>query len=118
MRALKAIRDYTDSGKKVLLPLTHITLLTGLIKVNFLAPKGMGGFVTKDELDAGEKRELFNVLKKIKILYCSVNPYDKLTNEFYGFNGEDFTQVLDLAQALNRYLKTGLRDIIVRPKKG
>ncbi len=54
---------HLDNGGKVVLPLAHINLLKGLVKVYFLAPKGMGGFLTNDELDAGEKRELFEVLK-------------------------------------------------------
>jgi len=107
-----------DDGKKVLLPLTHVNLLKGLIKVNFLAPKGMGGFVTNDELIADEKRELFDILRKIKILYCAVNPYDTLTNEFGGFNGEDFTQVLDLAQGFEPIFKNWSKGHYSAAKKG
>ena len=90
-----------DNGKKVLLPLAHISLLKGLVKVHFLAPKGMGGFLTNDKLDADEKRELFEILKKVGMAYCAVNPYDTLTNEFDGFTAEDFTQVLDLREGFD-----------------
>jgi lipid II:glycine glycyltransferase (peptidoglycan interpeptide bridge formation enzyme) len=85
-----------ESGKKVLLPLARLKLLKGLITGHFLSPKGMGGFVTNDALDDDEKKELFGVLKKEAMLFFAANPYDKLTNEFDGFTGEDFTQVLDL----------------------
>lgn len=87
-----------DDGKQVLLPLARIKLLKGLLTARFLAPKGMGGFVTNDELGAEERNELFSILKKMKMLYCAVNPYDEITNQFTGFNGDDFTQVLDLNQ--------------------
>ncbi|MCL5022526.1 MAG: GNAT family N-acetyltransferase [Nitrospirae bacterium] len=93
-----------DSGKSVLLPLASITL-KGLVKCYFTAPKGMGGFVSADELDSEEKRELFEVLKKMKMLYCAANPYDPLTNEFDGFNDEDFTQVLDLGAGFDALFK-------------
>jgi lipid II:glycine glycyltransferase (peptidoglycan interpeptide bridge formation enzyme) len=94
-----------DSGKKVLLPLAHINLLKGLVKVYFLAPKGMGGFLTDDELDAGEKRALADLLKKIGMGYFAVNPYDTLTNQFDGFTAEDFTQVVDLREGFEAVFK-------------
>jgi lipid II:glycine glycyltransferase (peptidoglycan interpeptide bridge formation enzyme) len=94
-----------DSGKKVLLPLARMNLLKGLVKVHFLAPKGMGGFLTNDELEADEKRGLFEALKKVGMVYCAVNPYDTLTNQFDGFTAEDFTQVLDLREGFESIFK-------------
>jgi len=94
-----------DNGGKVLLPLAHINLLKGLVKVYFLAPKGMGGFLTNDELDGGEKRALFEVIKKVGMAYCAVNPYDPLTNQFDGFTAEDFTQVLELREGFESIFK-------------
>lgn len=85
------------SGKKVLLPLARLKLAKGLLPVYFLAPKGFGGFVTNDDLDEVEKRELFRVLKKFAIVYGVANPYDALTNAFDKFDSEDFTQVLGLS---------------------
>jgi lipid II:glycine glycyltransferase (peptidoglycan interpeptide bridge formation enzyme) len=79
--------------------------LNGLLKIHFLAPKGMGGFVTNDALDNDEKKELFSVLNKINMFYCVVNPYDQITNEFDRFNNEDFTQVLDLTEGFNTLFK-------------
>jgi lipid II:glycine glycyltransferase (peptidoglycan interpeptide bridge formation enzyme) len=96
---------HLDSGRKALLPLAHITLLKGLVKVYFLAPKGMGGFLTNDEFDDGEKRELFGTFKKYGMIYCAVNPYDKLTNQFDGFTAEEFTQVLDLREGFESIFK-------------
>lgn len=72
--------------------------MKGLLKVSFLAPKGLGGFVTNEELDEDEKGELFGILKKKRLLSCVVHPFDPLTNEFDRFNGLDYTQVLDLSQ--------------------
>jgi len=106
------------SGKKVLLPLTHIRLLKGLMNVYFLAPKGMGGFVTNDDLDPAEKKELFNILRKIKMLYCAVNPYDALTNTFDGFNNEDFTQFLDLSEGFDTIFKRWTWGHYSRARKG
>ena len=94
-----------DSGKTVLLPLARVNLLKGLVKVHVLAPKGMGGFLTNDELDADEKKELFEVLKKVGMAYFAVNPYDVLTNQFDGFTAEDFTQVLDLREGFEAIFK-------------
>ena len=94
-----------DSGKKVLLPLARLNLLKGLVKVHVLAPKGMGGFLTNDTLDAGEKKELFKVLKKVGMAYFAINPYDTLTNQFDGFTAEDFTQVLDLREGFESIFK-------------
>jgi len=94
-----------DNGKKVLLPLSYMPFLNGLLKIHFLAPKGMGGFVTNDALDNDEKKELFSVLNKINMFYCVVNPYDQITNEFDRFNNEDFTQVLDLTEGFNTLFK-------------
>ncbi len=107
-----------ENGKSVLLPLAHLNLLKGLIKVSFLAPKGMGGFVTNDALDADEKRELFMLLKKYKMLYCAVNPYDELTNGFDEFNQEDFTQVLDLREGFESIFKKWARGHSRAVKKG
>ncbi|MGC2064433.1 MAG: GNAT family N-acetyltransferase [Thermodesulfovibrionales bacterium] len=107
-----------DSGKKVLLPLAHINLLKGLIPVYFLAPKGLGGFVTDDELEEDEKKELFKVLKKMKMLYCAVNPYDTLSNEFDRFNNRDFTQVLDLSEGFDRIFKKWTWGHYSRTRKG
>jgi lipid II:glycine glycyltransferase (peptidoglycan interpeptide bridge formation enzyme) len=94
-----------ESGRKVLLPLAQLNLLKGLVKVYFLAPKGMGGFLTNDDLDAVEKRELFEVFKKVGIAYYVVNPFDTLTNQFDGFTAEDFTQVLDLREGFESIFK-------------
>ncbi len=107
-----------ESGKKVLLPLTHINLLKGLVPVYFLAPKGIGGFVTNDELDRNEKRELFDILKKMRMFYCAVNPYDALTNEFDKFNNEDFTQVLDLSEGFEPLFKKWTWGHYSRARKG
>jgi lipid II:glycine glycyltransferase (peptidoglycan interpeptide bridge formation enzyme) len=107
-----------DSGKKVLLPLTRITLLKGLANIYFLAPKGFGGFVSRDELDHDEKRELFKILKKMRLLYCAVSPYDTLTNEFDAFNREDFTQVLDLREGFDRIFKRWTWGHYSRARKG
>lgn len=106
------------SGKKVLLPLTHICLLKGLMNVHFLAPKGMGGFVTNDELDPAEKKALFRILRKIKMLYCAANPYDGLTNGFDGFNAEDFTQFLDLSEGFDTIFKRWTWGHYSRARKG
>ena len=120
MRVLKTIPEliHFDNGKKVLLPLAHINLVKGLIKVHFLAPKGMGGFVTNDELDNAEKRELFDLLKKYTMLYCAVNPFDKVTNEFDKFNSEDFTQVLDLSEGFESLFKKWTWGHYSRARKG
>jgi len=107
-----------ESGKKVLLPLAHINLIKGLVPVYFLAPKGMGGFITNDYLDHNEKKELFEVLRKIKMLYCAVNPYDELTNEFDGFNNEDFTQFLDLSEGFGPLFKKWTWGHSSRARKG
>jgi len=107
-----------ESGKKVLLPLSYMPFVRGLLKIYFLAPKGMGGFVTNDELDDDEKKELFNFLMKMKILYCVVNPYDTLTNEFDRFNTVDFTQVLDLREGFDRIFKKWTWGHYSRARKG
>jgi len=107
-----------DSGKRVLLPLARLNLLGGLIKCHFLAPKGWGGFITKDELDINEKKELFKFLKRMKMLYCVVNPYDTLTNEFDKFNQKDFTQVLDLSEGFDRIFKKWTWGHYSRTRKG
>ena len=107
-----------DSGKKVLLPLAHINLIKGLMPVYFLAPKGMGGFVTSDELDYDEKKELFKFLMKMKMLYCVVNPYDALTNEFDGFKAEDFTQFLDLSDGFDPIFRKWTWGHYSRARKG
>ncbi len=107
-----------DSGKKVLLPLARLKLIKGLIPFYFLAPKGMGGFVTNDVLDNREKRDLFSVLKKMKLLYCTVNPYDQLTNEFDRFNSEDFTQFLDLSDGFEALFKRWTWGHYSRTRKG
>jgi len=107
-----------DSGKEVLLPLSYFPFLKGLLKTYFLAPKGMGGFVTNDELDDDEKRELFNFLMKMKMFYCAVNPYDPLTNEFDRFNMEDFTQVLDLTAGFETIFKNWSKGHHSASKKG
>jgi lipid II:glycine glycyltransferase (peptidoglycan interpeptide bridge formation enzyme) len=107
-----------ESGKKAVLPLVSVRLLRGLIPCYFLAPKGMGGVLTTDALDDGEKRELFGILKKIKMLYCAVNPYDTLSNEFDGFNGEDFTQFLDLSEGFDVLFKRWTWGHYSRTRKG
>lgn len=106
------------SGKKVLLPLTHICLLKGLVNIHFLSPKGMGGFVTNDELDAAEKGALFKILKKIRMFYCAANPYDPLTNGFDGFNAEDFTQFLDLSSGFESIFRRWTWGHYSRARKG
>lgn len=106
------------SGKKVLLPLTHLCLLKGLLNVYFLAPKGMGGFVTNDEPDSAETKALFGILRKIKMLYCAVNPFDPLTNGFDGFNAEDFTQFLDLSNGFDPIFKKWTWGHSSRARKG
>jgi lipid II:glycine glycyltransferase (peptidoglycan interpeptide bridge formation enzyme) len=107
-----------DNGKKVLLPLSYMPFLKGLLKIYFLAPKGMGGFVTNDELDDDEKKELFKLLIKKKMLYCVVNPYDTLTNEFDRFNTLDFTQILDLREGFDRIFKKWTWGHYSRTRKG
>jgi lipid II:glycine glycyltransferase (peptidoglycan interpeptide bridge formation enzyme) len=107
-----------DSGAKVVLPLTYLKLLHGMVKCYFLAPKGMGGFLTEDKLDDNEKRDLFKVLKKTNMLYCAVNPYDALTNEFDGFNSQDFTQMLDLTEGFDRLFKKWTWGHYSRARKG
>ena len=106
------------SGKKVLLPLTYIRFLKGLVNIHFLAPKGMGGFVTNDELDNAEKKSLFGILRKVKMLYCAVNPYDPLTNGFDGFTAEDFTQFLDLSDGFDPIFKKWTWGHSSRARKG
>lgn len=107
-----------SSGRRVLLPLTRICLLKGLMNVYFLAPKGMGGFVTNDTLDNAEKEALFKILRKMRILYCVVNPYDTLTNGFDGFNEEDFTQFLDLSDGFDPIFKKWTWGHYSRARKG
>lgn len=107
-----------ESGKKVLLPLSYIALLKGTLKIYFLSPKGMGGFLTNDDLKDNEKRELFKVLEKVKVLYCAVNPYDKLTNEFDRFNSLDFTQMLDLSKGFEPILRNWTKGHHSAAKKG
>jgi hypothetical protein len=106
------------SGKQVLLPLCHQDFLGGLLKIHFLAPKGMGGFVTNADLDPDEKRELFGLLKKLTPLYGAVNPYDALTNEFDAFNGMDSTQVVDLTEGFEPVFKRWSRGHRDRTTKG
>lgn len=107
-----------NNGKIVLLPLCHIRVLKGLMKVHFLAPKGLGGFVTNDTLDDTEKRELFGILGRMKVLYCAANPYDTLTNEFDKFNTEDFTQFLDLSVGFDPIFKKWTWGHYSRARKG
>lgn len=107
-----------ESGKKALLPLSYIVLLKGVLKIYFLSPKGMGGFITSDDLDDYEKRELFKLLNKIKILYCVVNPYDTVTNEFNKFNAQDSTQVLDLRQGFDPIFRKWTWGHYSRTRKG
>jgi hypothetical protein len=87
-----------DNGKKVLLPLTRQVLLGGLLTLNLLSPRGMGGFVTNDTLDETEKRELFGVLRGMKRLYARLSLYDPLSNSFQDSNAIDSTQVMDLSR--------------------
>lgn len=107
-----------ESGKKVLLPLARLPLLKGLINCYFLAPKGMGGFVTGDTLDASEKKRLFRILSGIKMLYCAVNPYDRLTNDFEKLTASDFTQVLDLRDGFEPIFKRWTWGHYSRTRKG
>jgi lipid II:glycine glycyltransferase (peptidoglycan interpeptide bridge formation enzyme) len=107
-----------ENGKKVLLPLTQRRFLKGLLTFHFLSPKGLGGFLTSDELDRHEKRALFNILQKIKIFYCAVNPHDPLTNGFEGFNAQDSTQVLDLRQGFEPLFKKWTWGHYSRTRKG
>ncbi len=107
-----------SSGKKVLLPLARLSLLKGLLHIHFLTPKGMGGFVANDEMDPTEKRALFKILKKIRILYCTVNPYDGLTNGFDAFNAGDLTQYLDLSEGFDSIFKKWTWGHYSRAKKG
>jgi hypothetical protein len=107
-----------EGGKKVLLPLTRLRLLGGLVKCHFLAPKGMGGFVTDDNLDDAEERELFKVLDGIRMLYCAVNPYDELTNKFGRLSCDDFTQVLDLSEGFEPLFKRWTWGHYSRTRKG
>lgn len=95
-----------DTGKQVLLPLAYLKLLGGLIKVYFLSPKGLGGFVSATALDAAEARALFPLLRQCRFFYGAVNPYDGSTNAFPHFNREDFTQVLDLTPGFDALVKT------------
>ncbi len=107
-----------DSGKKVLLPLARMKLLSGLVKAHFLAPKGMGGFVTEYLLAENERNELFEILNKIPMLYASVNPYETLTNEFPCLNGEEYTQFLDLSQGFAAIFKNWSKGHSSATKKG
>ena len=107
-----------QSGKKVLLPLSRRRFLKGLIAFHFLSPKGLGGFLTNDELDPREKSALFRILKKIPALYCAVSPYDSLTNEFEGFNALDSTQVLDLREGFEPIFRKWTWGHYSRTRKG
>ena len=107
-----------SSGRKVLLPLCHQEFLRGLIRVYFLAPKGMSGFVTNDALDRDERAELFGFLCRERLLHCAVQPYDTATNEFDGFNGLDHTQVLDLRPGMEAIFSSWSRGHHSRTNKG
>ena len=107
-----------SSGRRVLFPLARKRFLKGLIAFHFLSPKGLGGFLTDDELDPHEKNELFRVLKRLPAFYCAVSPYDPLTNEFKGFNALDSTQVLDLRQGFEPIFKKWTWGHYSRTKKG
>ncbi len=87
-----------DSGKRVLLPLTQQAVLGGLFRINLLAPRGMGGFVTTDDLDESEKSELFLVLTRMKAVFARLNLYDPLSNELSAADSMDSTQVMELDQ--------------------
>jgi len=106
------------SRKKVLLPLSRMKLLGGLVQCHFLAPKVFGGFVTTDKLDENEKEELFEFLERMKMLYCAVNPYDTLTNEFDKFTDKDFTQVLELSSGFESIFKNWSKGHASAAKKG
>ena len=107
-----------DSGKRVLLPLAERNFLGGLFKFRLLTPKGMGGFVTGDTLDKNEKGELFTAFLGLKVDYGAANPYDRLTNEFGGFSGLDYTQVLDLSQGFPTIFSKWSRGHHSRTNKG
>lgn len=91
-----------DSGKKVLLPLVHLSLLKGLIKASFFSPKGMGGAVASHKLNNGEQKEFFGLLKKLTPCYFVISPYDELMSSFAKSSGQEFTQVLDLSKGFAR----------------
>ncbi len=107
-----------SSGKAVLLPLAQVPLAGDLIRVTLLAPKGMGGFVTNDVLDADERTELFSLLRRMRLLHCVAQPFDPLTNEFDGFNGLDHTQVLDLRPGMETIFSSWSRGHHSRTNKG
>lgn len=107
-----------ESGRSVLLPLARLKLLKGLIDCSFLSPKGLGGFVTNDELEHEEKTELFDALKRRRIIYCVMNPFDRLTNDFDAATAEDFTQVLDLRPGFDALLSTWSKGHSSAAKKG
>ena len=107
-----------QSGKKALLPLTRLRLAKGLLPVYFLSPKGFGGAVCKDHLDAAEREDLFAVLAKIKIFYGVANPYDSLTGSMDRFKEHDFTQYLDLSAGFEPLLGKWEWGHLRRAKKG
>lgn len=107
-----------SSGKKALLPLASLSLLKGLVNIHFLSPKGMGGFVTNDDLDEAEKQGLYGILKKMGTLYCAINPYDALTNGFDAFNAGDFTQFLNLSDGFEQIFKRWTWGHYSRARKG
>ncbi|MDD5284685.1 MAG: GNAT family N-acetyltransferase [Desulfuromonadaceae bacterium] len=107
-----------ESGKKALLPLTRLKLFKGVVTAHFLAPKGMGGFLTIGALSAEERGDLSNLLKSLKMLRCVVNPYDELTNQLPGLNSEDSTQYLDLTRGFELIFKEWAMGHYTRTKKG
>jgi CelD/BcsL family acetyltransferase involved in cellulose biosynthesis len=106
------------SGNKVLLPLARRKLFGGLVRANFLAPKGMGGFVTRDQLSADEVQELFTVLRKLDMLCCVFSPFDGIGSQFSPVTGSDFTQVLDLGAGFDAIFSNWSAGHHLRANKG
>jgi CelD/BcsL family acetyltransferase involved in cellulose biosynthesis len=106
------------SGKKVLLPLCRRDFLGRLLRLHFLAPKGMGGFVTDDTLDPQEKKELGTMLRGTGMLYGRLNAYDTLTNELVQRHSNDSTQVLDLRGGFEQVIGRWTEGHRKRARKG
>jgi hypothetical protein len=98
-------------NRMVLLPLAKKKFFNGMVATHFLAPKGMGGFIGCESLAEDEFSELFKIIRRYKMIYCSFNPYDCFNRYCVDyFNGSEFTQALDLS--------SGFRGVIKKWSKG